>query len=227
MSISRRTSDRAADTWLIEFCAVLGISACVGELVITRLLETWYPGYAPLLQPMSDLGHSDSPVAGLASAWWVTMGLLFVVFGYGFHRAFSHQGKELRISAWMIAAYGVGEGLGSGLVAGSPGHEIRTLNSIVHNMLGAIGVLAIVLLPFFVMKIYDSRRSPVMYWYSWFTSLTGIFFIILFLVSQVYEPEGSLMACHGLWQRLFVAIYYLFLISLAVLMFLKRKPALI
>jgi hypothetical protein len=205
--------------------SVMGISACLGDLVMTYLLGTWYPGYKPFLQPMSDLGHSGSPVAWLTSNWLVTMGLLFVVFGYGFYRAFSHQGKPLRIAAWMIAAYGLGEGLGSGLVPGSPGNDFRTPNSIVHNMLGGFGVLAVVLLPFFIMKIYDARRSPFLYWYSWFTTVTGIFFFVLFSVSRFYQPEGSWITYHGLWQRLFMLTYYLFLICLAVLMLYRRKTA--
>ena len=56
--------------------SVMGISACLGDLVMTYLLGTWYPGYKPFLQPMSDLGDSGSPVARLTSNWWVTMGLL-------------------------------------------------------------------------------------------------------------------------------------------------------
>jgi len=220
-----RTIERASDTVLVVLSSALGISACFGDLVMTRLLETRYPGYRPLLQPMSDLGNSGSPVAGPASTWWVIMGLLFVAFGYGFNRAFSHQGKPLRICAWMIAVYGLGEGLGSGLVAGSPGNDFRTPNSIFHNILGGFGVLAVVLLPFFIMKVYTARRSPVLYWYSWLTSVAGILFIVLFLVSQIYQPEGSWMARHGLWQRMFVLTYYLFLICLAVLMLQRRKYA--
>lgn len=225
MSRFGRTTERASNTRLVIISSVMGISACLGDLVMTYLLGTWYNGYEPFLQPMSDLGHIGSPVARLTSAWWVTMGLLFVVFGYGFYRAFSHQGKPLLISAWMIAVYGLGEGLGSGLVAGSPGNDFRTPNSIVHNMLGGFGVLAVVLLPFFIMKIYDARHSPILYWYSWFTTVTGIFFFVLFSVSQFYQPEGSWINLHGLWQRLFMLTYYLFLICLAVLMLNRRKTA--
>ncbi len=217
------TREGKAGTWLIGIFSIAGILACVGDLVMTHLLGTWFPGYRPFFQPMSDLGEGASPVASITSTWWVIMGLLFVVFGYGYHRAFPDQGKAGVIAGWMIALYGVGEGLGSGLVHGVPGEIFRTLGSIVHNLLGAAGVGGAIVLPFIIMKVYDGRFRSCLYWYSWFTTITGIFFIVLFLISSVYRPEGSWISYTGLWQRLFMLIYYLFYICLAVLMLSRGK----
>jgi len=214
-----------SDARLIVISSIIGIAACLGDLVMTYLLGTWYPGYKPFLQPMSDLGDGGSPVARLTSNWWMIMGLMFVIFGYGFYRTFSHQGKPARTAAWMIAVYGLGEGLGSGLVPGTPGNDFWTPNSIVHNILGGFGVLAVVLLPFFIMKIFNARQAPYLYWYSWFTTVTGIFFFLLFSISRLYQPEAGWITYQGLWQRLFMLMYYLFLICLAMLMLNRRKTA--
>ena len=215
--------DLAANRLLIGISAIIGITACLGDLYMTHLLGTWYPGYKPLLQPMSDLGHEGSPVDRITSTWWVIMGLMFVVFGYGFHRAFRNLGKPATTAGWMLALYGIGEGLGSGLISGTPGRTFQTASSIFHNLLGAVGIMAAILLPFIMMKIYSARRSPALYWYSWFTSVTAIFFLVLFLIANVYHPEGSWISYIGLWQRLVMLIYYVYFICLAVLMLVRPK----
>jgi hypothetical protein len=203
---------------LIKCAAVIGIAACLGDLLMTHLLGNRYPGYNSNLQSMSELGEGSSPVAGIASAWWIIMGVMFIFFGYGFHRAFQQFGKTARAAGWMLALYGIGEGLGSGLIAGTPGKAFRTPGSIFHNLVGGVGMLAAILLPLLVLSIYRARRSPVMYWYSWITTAAGIFFLILFGVSSFYHPSGSWISYAGLWQRLCMLTYYLFFICLAVLM---------
>lgn len=218
-------SEWTPESLLIGICSIVGIAACLGDLYMTHLLGTWYPGYKPLFQPMSDLGDGGSPVAQIASACWVIMGMMFIAFGYGFYRAFAHYGKPAKMAACMLALYGIGEELGSGLVPGVPGGAFRTPESIFHNLLGGVGVTAAFLLPFIVIKIYNGRRSAGIFWYSWFTTITGIFFFILFSISTFYHPEGSLISYIGLWQRLFVLMYYLYFIWLAFLMPARKKSA--
>jgi len=220
----RQTQAPPANTLLTGISAAIGIAACLGDLYLTYLLGTWYPGFKQSFQPMSDLGHEGSPVAAIASIWWVIMGLMFVVFGYGFHKAFLNHGKSAKRAAWMLALYGIGEGLGSGLIAGTPGKSFQTPGSIIHNLLGGVGVVAAFLLPFIIMKIYSVRRRPALYWYSWFTTVTGMSFFVLFSIATFYHPEGSWISCLGLWQRLFMLMYYLFFICLGLLMLTRKKP---
>ncbi len=218
-----RTGEAVPASLLVVISSLMGLLACLGDIVMTYLLGLLYHGYNSLSQPMSDLGDGNSPVARLASNWWIILGLLFVVFGYGFYRAFSHQGKMARRAAWMIAVYGLGEGLGSGLVPGTPGNNFLTLNSIAHNMVSGFGVIAVMLLPFTIMKLYDARHSPYLYWYSWFTTILGTFFFVLFAISVFYQHGW--LSYTGLWQRLWVLMYYFFLMCLAVLMLRRRKAA--
>jgi hypothetical membrane protein len=205
-------------TLLIRTSAVIGILACLGDPIMITLLGIWYPDYKPFLQAMSDLGHAGSPVAHIASAGWIIMGLMFVIFGYGFYRAFLPHAKMARTAGWMLALYGIGEGLGSGLIPGSPGKTFQTPSSIFHNLLGAVGVSAAILLPFIIIKMFNVRKSSALFWYSWFATVTGLLFFILFSISNFYHPEGNCISDLGLWQRLFMLTYYLFFICLAVLM---------
>ena len=127
------------------------------------------------------------------------------------------------MAAWMLALYGIGEGLGSGLVRGSPGRSFQTPGSIIHNLLGGVGVAAAILLPFLVMKIYGGRRSPAIFWYSWICTAAGVFSFILFSIATFYHPEGSWISWAGLWQRLFMLAYYLFFIGIALLMLIRGQ----
>ncbi len=224
MSRDGQTPRGLADTLLIRISAVIGIAACLGDLFMTYLLETWYPGFKPLFQPMSELGERGSPVAGITSAWWVIMGLMFILFGYGFHRAFSQHGKTARVAAWLLVLYGIGEGLGSALVPGTPGKAFRTPASLIHNLLGSMGMSAAVLLPFLIMKMYRSRQSPFVWRYAWFTTVAGILLLILFGIANLYHPDGSWISYSGLWQRLYMLTYYLFFIFLAILMLIRTGP---
>jgi hypothetical protein len=208
---------------MIRISAVIGVLACLGDLCMIYLLGTRYPGYKPLLQAMSDMGHEGSPVARIVSTEWIIMGLMFIIFGYGFYRAFLHCNKMARTAGWLLALYGIGEGLGSGLIPGTPGKPFQTPWSIIHSGLGGVGVLAAILLPFAIINLFNARRSSNLYWYSWFTTVTGVLFFILFSISNYYHPEGNWISYMGLWQRLFRLIYYLFFIYLAVRMLADKK----
>ncbi len=219
-----RQREEAGDKRLVGITSVTGILACVGDVVMTHLLGAWSPGYRPLSQPMSDLGDVGSPVARLSSTWWSIMGLLFITFGYGFYRAFSHCGRRGKTAACMIALYGVGEGVGSGLASRTPGKPFLAPASVIHNLSGTAGVAAAVLLPFIIMKMYEARRAPYLYWYSWLTSITGVLFLAVFSIGFLFRPEGGWISYTGLWQRLFMVTYYLYFVCMAVLMLKRREP---
>ncbi len=225
MATIERTIERTEVSLLVVTSSIIGILACLGDVAMTYVLATWYPGYRSLYQPMSDLGDPGSPVFRITSTWWVIMGLMFVVFAGGFYKAFSGRGRPGRMAAWMIAFYGIGEGLGSGLVPGTPGIPFRTPGSIAHNILGGVGVTSAIFLPFAIMKLYRTRRSPCLIWYSWFTTVAECFFLALFGISTFYHPEGNWISYSGLWQRLFMLIYYSFIIWLALLMLRSRKTS--
>ncbi len=208
---------------MVRISAVIGVLACLGNVYMIYLLGSWCPGYRPFLQAMSDLGHQGSPVARIVSTGWVIMGLMFIIFGYGFYRALFYEDKMARQAGWMLALYGIGEGLGSGLIPGAPGKIFQTPASIFHTLVSGVGVSAAILLPIVIIRMFNARK-PALYWYSWFTTITGGLFFILFSISNFYCPEGKWISYLGLWQRLFVLMYYLFFIYLAMLMLASQKP---
>jgi hypothetical membrane protein len=211
-------------TSMTKISALLGVLACMGDICMIRLLEIRVPGYRPLSQAMSDLGHDGSPVARAVSAGWVLMGLMLIIFGYGFYRAFAHESGKARAAGWMLALYGIGEGLGSGLIPGTPGKLFATPRSVFHTLLGGVGVVGAILLPFIIMKMFHARRLR--HLYTLITAVAGIFFFLLFSISNFYRPQGAWISCLGLWQRLYTLTYFFFFIYLAILMLVdKRDPA--
>lgn len=205
---------------MIRISAIVGILACIVDIGVVCFLETRFPGYKPIFQTMSDLGHEGSPVAAIISTWWIAMGLMFILFGYGFYECFRHL-KKARTAGILLALYGIGEGLGSGLIPGAPGNIFDTPNSLFHNLLSGIGLLAAMLLPFVVMKMFDERQSTA-YWISWLTTVFGIFFFLLFAISNFYHREGYWISYLGIWQRLYTFSYFLYFIYLASLMLINR-----
>ena len=216
-------SGQTDNALMVRFSAMIGILACVGDLYMIYLLGTRWSGYNPLLQAMSDLGHAGSPVARSVSTGWIVMGLMFMIFGYGFYQVFSSDSKIAKTAGWMLALYGIGEGLGSGLIAGTPGKILQSPSSILHNLLGGMGVCASILLPFIIIKMFGARKSSASFWYCWFTTVSGLLFFILFAISYIHHSQGYWLSLLGLWQRLFRLIYYLFFVYLAVLMINAKK----
>ncbi len=221
MSERSQTKKEQMD-WMIPFASAVGIAACVGDVIATWQLGREYPGYSPLLQAMSDLGAKGSPVAQRASDWWIILGLMFLVFGIGFHRAFPSQ-KYASAAAWMIVLYGLGEGFGSALIPETLSDPFFALGNVAHRAVSVVGVSALVSLPFWVAKAFNGLQSPFSRLYLWLSTGGGGLFILLFIISEFYRPSGSWIAYHGLWQRLFVLIYYVFLIRLALFMLNRRK----
>jgi hypothetical protein len=217
-------SPRSDDSLIIQISALLGVLACVGDICMIHLLGKRWSGYKPLFQAMSDLGHDGSPVARAVSAGWVLMGLMFVIFGYGFYRAFVRYSENARAAGWMLAFYGIGEGFGSSLIPGTPGKIFETPRSIFHNLASAMGVLAAMLLPFIIMKMFHARKSSCLY--CWLTAISGIFFFLLFALSNFCRPHDTWISCLGLWQRLYTPTYFLFFIYLAALMLIEKNTIL-
>jgi hypothetical protein len=123
----------------------------------------------------------------------------------------------------MLALYGIGEGLGSGLIPGSPGKLFQTPRSVFHTLSGGVGVSAAILLPFIIIKMFHAGKSSALFWCSWFTAFFGVLFFVLFSIANFYHPEGNWISYLGLWQRLCRLTYYLFFLFLAVLMLVDKK----
>jgi hypothetical protein len=191
--------------------------ATVCDLASLAVFARFYPAYNPRLEPISALGASGSPIARFVSGWWVFLGMVFLLFSFAYGKSnFLHHPAQ-KISAWLIGVYAIGEEIGSGLFPGNHLAGHLTVTGIVHNVIGGIGVIALVAIPFVLMKKYTRTGHAAFNWFLLIISMTGILFFLLFSISRPALPEMHVFrSWHGLWQRFFIANYYIMLAVIAV-----------
>ena len=189
--------------------------ACIGDFAVTFIFGSRYPGYSQLHDTMSALGASASPVTGIISAWWMLMGVLFILFAIAFRLSFRPD-SYVKTASLLIVLYGLGEGLGSGIFKADPSGRTFISSYMVHNFVGGIGVIAIMALPLIMKKIIHRDANPLFCHISNLVFAAGILFIMLFLFR--FGGTGVVAALKGLWQRLFVLNSYLYLLLLNTMM---------
>ncbi|MBX2940802.1 MAG: DUF998 domain-containing protein [Cyclobacteriaceae bacterium] len=196
---------------IATFSFICCLSACVGDFVVTFLLGLFYPGYDFTSQTESSLGTANSPVANYMNLWGVLFGLLLIIFGLGIRETEFKKEKWGVILLWLIILYGFGEGFGSGLF---PNNHIGNDHTIVpntHNVFGAIGGFALVLIPLAGSKIFAKKKCHKLNKYSKFVLIIGIVLIFIYLLSRI-----GIIPYKGLWQRVFILHYHIYLIVLGV-----------
>jgi len=193
-------------------------TGCIGDFVSLFILGPKYPGYSQIFDTMSSLGSSVSPVSDIISLWWIILGILMIVFAFGLRAAYSADDKYVKTVFWLIILYGLGEGLGSGLFKADRVSGSYSTSFIVHDILGGAGVVAILVLPLIVQKIKPFFSNKRFIRFSRITFILGILFLLLFSFRFVKNGNNLIAGYKGLWQRLFIMVYYIYLMTVAYIM---------
>jgi hypothetical protein len=196
--------------------SVACFAGCSGDFLSLFIFGPDYPGYSQLHDTMSSLGSSASPVSDIISAWWVLLGILMIMFAFGFRSAYPPRDKYVRIVFWLLILYGLGEGLGSGLFKADRVSGSYTTSFIVHDILGGAGVVAILVLPLIIQKISPFFSSPRFIRFSYITFVLGTLFLVLFSFRFIGNGENIMAEYKGLWQRLFILVYYIYLTTIGI-----------
>jgi len=205
---------------VVKLSCIGCIIACVGDFAVMFFLGTYDPGYSELKDTMSALGASISPVADEISRWWIIFGVLFIFFGIGFKQAFTAKGKNASVASLLIMLYGIGEGIGSGVFKAS--HNSNSLiTSLLHEMLGAIGIVSLLILPVVMKRLISKIEHPYFHALSSMVFFTGILMLVLFLFRYSNDKNNFLYIYQGLWQRLLMLNNYIYLVTIAVIMYKK------
>ena len=207
----------------IYVSAIICIAVCIGEFVALFVLGSFYPGFNHLKDTMSSLGASNSPVSNEISTWWVIMGLLFIFFATGLRKAFSEKGLYSKIASWLIILYGFGEGIGSGAFKADHIANSLKISAVIHDILGGIGVTAVLILPLIMQKVITKNEMPVFYRMSKIVFIAGIVTVGLFLFRYSSDENNFFTLYKGLWQRLFMLNTYLYFSSIAFIMIKQYK----
>jgi hypothetical protein len=208
---------------IVIVSSIACLAACTGDFLTLFLFGPRFPGYSQLHDTMSKLGSSASPVSDLISNWWIMLGILFVVFAVGFRIAYRPADKYLKIAFWLIVLYGLGEGLGSGLFKADRLSGSLTTSFIIHDIVGGLGILGLLLLPLIVPKIKPHFSSKNFVGFSLVTFFLVLVFLVLFSFRFIGDGNNCIAIYKGLWQRLFVLISYIYMSSIAFKMIRKAK----
>ena len=208
---------------LILVGSIACFTGCIGDFWLTYVLGEYDPGYSQLNNTMSALGISSSPVSDIISTWWIILGFLMILFAFGLGKAFDHNNKFVKIASWLVVLYGLGEGLGSGIFKADHVNNSMTLSAIMHEIMGGIGIAAILVLPLVMRKIIPKTKNPGFHTISLIVFFVGIFLLAMFLIRFIPQEINDTSLYKGLWQRLFILDYYLYMIAIAVIMIKKQQ----
>jgi hypothetical protein len=205
----------------IVFAAIAGIIACVADVALTFHYGRAFPAYNSFRQPMSILGSDTSPFATPISNWWMMQGILLILFAMGFISSYAHAGKIVIWAGILIIIYGLGEGVATGAIPVQVRNGHLTLQGYIHDGLGGIGVAAVMISPFLMRKYFIGISQNGLARLSLILGILGIFFFAMFSIAKIYETNHGIFAYGGAWQRLSSINYYLYFITLAILMMRK------
>jgi len=211
--------EKKADFFILlasSFC----LMACIGDIVSALILgEFFYPGYNLLTDPLSVLGASASPVAGPMNILWFAFGLFFIIFSIGFSKGFVPKDKLVKFAAILISLYGLGDEIGSAFI---PGNHVENLASL-HNIIGGVGLLALIAFPVLMRRIYIKANQKKMVRFSIIITIIGIATFFVFTLSKIIPNDHTIIAYRGMWQRLFLLNYYVYLAVISVRMIRKTQ----
>jgi hypothetical protein len=201
----------------ITTIAIVCVAACIIDIALLYVFGKQIPGYNQLTDSISSMGISASPVSKIANTWSVTLGIVFILFSFGFREAFQKYSRNTNIAFWLIIIYGLGEGIASGLIKADHINGIPTATAVFHDISGGIGVTAILLLPLLNMKIFSMKAFPAFFRFSFFIWIISILSNVLFLFRIDYFEHTFLYSYSGLWQRIFLVTIYVYFSAIAIM----------
>jgi len=196
----------------IKIAALAGIMGCLIDLFGTIILGNRIDSYNQLKDTLSQMGILSSPVARGIALCWMAMGTLLILFGLGIRFAYEAKKKLAIIASWLLILYGIGEGLVSGIFPADKAGELFTWKGIVHNAISGVGVLAIMVFPRVMIRLVPNLgRISIIVFYI------GAVGVLLFAIGRlIIAPDNMLAVYKGSWQRLYVMVYYCYLVIIAI-----------
>lgn len=201
--------------YLVFASAILCISGCIADLLMIWIFGNQIPGFNQLTGTLSSLGVSTSPVAGEVTVWSVVLGIVLIFFAMGFRQAFQKYGKETRNAFWLIIFYALGEDIASGIFRADSINGKLTNLAYLHDVLGGIGVVSLLILPLVMHQIFTKFSFPLFNRYSRMAWFAGIIATLLFSFRLEYFAGTFLYTYSGLWQRIFLVNYYIYFIVIS------------
>ena len=190
-------------------------TVCILDFVVSTSLGLSLPGYDPLRQTISALGRSGQVTAPYVAIWGVVFSILFLLFARAWFVFFENKNKLVYWSTTLLLIYGIGEGLGSGLIHFDVVNGHPTFSGHLHQIFSSIADIGLFSFPFLVMRLFPKSKHPNIHSISILVIILGLAFNLVFLWGKHMDIHSGPIAWFGLWQRLFLLDYYLYLMILA------------
>lgn len=185
---------------------------CVGDFAVSTLLGMHLQGYHLLTQTESFLGRKGISTAPYMAIWGIVFSILFVLFARAWYDFFPRKTALVRLSTAILVLYGLGEGVGSGLLHFNQINGHTTLSGTLHQMVSIPADIGLFLFPGMAMILFAKNKLPNIRFASWMVIIIGFLINIIFLLGRYAPVSGKIFSWLGLWQRLFLLDYYFYLV---------------
>jgi hypothetical protein len=199
---------------MILFGSFSGIIACLGDIAVTFYYGRLYSGYSHLSDTLSKLGSDLSPVAKEVSVFWIFLSFFFIVFGAGFFLEYKNINGKIKLASFLIIIYGIGDVMGSGIFPANHLGQEAYISRTFHHIFSNLGMAGIIFFPLILIKTIRKNKSFTVF--SIIVFIVGLFCISLYGITEIKIIKDP--AFKGLWQRLSILCYYIYVISVAFIM---------
>ena len=185
----------------IIFLVIL-LLATLGDLLVPIIIGVEYPGYNHLIDTISTLGTSNSPVQKFQCINLIAVGILFIIFSVGQGLAFTQIKWCHRLFVLGIVLFGVGTIL-AGIFPEDPKGIAETISGKIHGIASGLGFIFLILNPLWaiwIAEFKDLRKVNITLF------VLAILTFVLFITSE--NIDSGILKYTGLFQRLNLIILY-------------------
>jgi len=196
--------------------AIIGFLAFLGDFIITFIFGYLKEDYSFIEDTMSELGNRKSKFKTIFRMWWIVWGICIITFGIGFGFYYYNPLYEgiILATAILISVFGFGAGIVAGIFPEDSKGEKESISGKIHGIFAGIGFLTLLVVPSILGSISDRIFLAV----SVIAQILGVICFALFMLSKNPKISKS-----GLWQRLFLLVYYSYLTIYAFFMFINPE----
>ena len=185
----------------IIFLVIL-LLATLGDLFVPIIIGVEYPGYNHLIDTISTLGTSNSPVQKFQCINLIAVGILFIIFSIGQGLSFTEVKWCHKLFIIGIILFGVGTIL-AGIFPEDPKGIAETVSGKIHGIASGLGFIFLIFNPLWAIRIAefkDLRKVNITLF------ILAILTFVLFITSE--NIDSGILKYTGLFQRLNLIILY-------------------
>lgn len=186
---------------------LIWLAVMIIDNLLPFLLGMYYAGNDHNRMALSVLGCKQSPVKWYYNIWCILSGLVFIIGGYITHSFFA---TGVSVAVWvLLALYGLGCEILSGLFPLNENREDQDLSSKIHGLGSALGFTALLFCP--LLLGIASLMTGFFIWgmigiLSFVVALT---FFVFFILGEKEALSQTVLQYGGLWQRLILVFCYI------------------